>query len=382
MPEKILLEILKTIIPLQEVNVLLKKIAKSAMEVSSSDLCVIMKYNFEEKKWVNIASYPEGDFKNPFEGLSIEPINFEKPIFYNPKEKIPQFISSENPFCTFPLFLPSLQIFFGIMYLERFSKKIPYYEKKETEIKSFANLASLCLENDLLFEKANIDELTKAYTKGFFLTRLEEEFQRAIRTKSSFGIFLCDVDDFKNINDKYGHLKGDYVLKKFVETVKKNLRIYDVIGRFGGDEFIILLPGLESTNLYNVAKKMQENLSKVEFDLPEPVTFSFGAVSFPFHKAENIQDLIIQADLALYQAKQQGKGRIIISGRETPILSPLSSQVSKYLTAKVEVKEFFQVKDLIYQIIGFASDLPFEKKEAIIQKVNTLKKFLEENFNA
>lgn len=380
MPEKLLLEILKTLIPLQEVNALLEKIAGAALEVSKADRCMILKYEWDKKKWKVLSEIPSKEGINPLDEIKIDFKKISESLIHNPEEK--NSFKTPYPFCAFPLYLPSLQNFYGIMYIDKFKTKKNFSKKDTEELISFANLASLCLENDMLFEKSNIDELTKAYTKSFFMTRLEEEFQRALRTKSSFGLFICDVDDFKNINDTYGHLKGDSILKRFVENIKKQLRIYDVVGRFGGDEFMILLPGLDSSNLYNVAKKIQESLANVDFELQQPVTFSFGGVSFPFHGGKNIQDLILQADMALYQAKQQGKGRVVVLGRETPILSPKVSQIPRYATSKIEIKEFFQVKDIIFQLMKeIQSEVPLEKREEIYSKLNRLKSFLENNFS-
>lgn len=382
MPEKLILEILKTLIPLQEVNALLSKIASASLKVSKADRCFISKYEWDKKNFKTIAKSPEFEkIENPLEKIDIKEIT--EPILFDPKEENKNYSFKINyPFCVFPMYLPSLQNFFGVMYIDKHKTKKSFTKKDTKELISFANLASLCLENDTLFEKSSIDELTKAYTKSFFLTRLEEEFQRAVRTKNSFGLFMCDVDDFKEINDKYGHLKGDLILKKFVGNIKKQLRIYDVIGRFGGDEFMILLPGLDSSNLFNVAKKMQDGLALEKFETEKPVTFSFGMVSFPFHSAKDIHDLIFQADMALYQAKQQGKGRVIVLGRQTPIVSPHVSQIPKYATSKVEVSEFFQIKDTIFQLMkDLEGEFSIEKKELIYTKLNKLKTFLENNFS-
>lgn len=383
MPEKLILEILKTLIPLQEVIPFLRKISKASLEVSKADRCLILKYEWEKKNWKVISKFPEAEkTQNPLDKINIDIKDISEPIFWNPEDKKEYDFKTPYPFCAFPLYLPSLQNFYGIMYIDKYKSKEGFSKKDTKELISFANLASLCLENDMLFEKSNIDELTKAYTKSFFLTRLEEEFQRTIRTKSSFGLFMCDVDDFKMINDTYGHLKGDLILKKFVENIKKQLRIYDVIGRFGGDEFMILLPGLDSSNLYNVAKKMQDNLASINFDIKEPVSFSFGVISFPYHNAKDVQDLIFHADMALYQAKQQGKGRVIVLGRETPILSPNISLIPKYATSKIEISEFFKIKDLIFQLMKeVEEEVSQEKKDEIYSKLNRLKSFLENNFS-
>lgn len=383
MPEKLILEILKTLIPLQEVNPLLSKIVKASLEVSKADRCLILKYELDKKNWKAISKYPEMEMlQNPFEKIDINIKEMSEPILWDPKEKnSTHSFKLPYPFCAFPLYLPSLQDFYGLLYIDKYKTKQSFTKKDTKELISFANLASLCLENDTLFEKSSIDELTKAYTKSFFLTRLEEEFQRAVRTKNSFGLFMCDVDDFKEINDTYGHLKGDLILKNFVGNIKKQLRVYDVIGRFGGDEFMILLPGLDSSNLYNVAKKMQDVLASENFEIEKPVTFSFGAVSFPFHSAKDIQELVFQADMALYQAKQQGKGRVIVLGRQTPIVSPYVSQIPKYATSKVEVSEFFQMKDTIFQLMKYIEEISIEKRELIYSKLNKLKTFLENNFS-
>ncbi len=153
---------------------------------------------------------------------------------------------------------------------------------------------------------ATTDGLTGILNRYAFNKFLEEEIYRAERYGTKFSIILFDIDNFKKINDTYGHLTGDEVLKETVNIVKKQIRKSDVFARWGGEEFIILLPN--GTDAVEVAEKIRKTIANSFFIGPEKITVSFGVTSFK--EGDTINSIIKRADQALYLAKENGKNRV------------------------------------------------------------------------
>jgi diguanylate cyclase len=164
---------------------------------------------------------------------------------------------------------------------------------------------------------ADRDHLTWAYNRRYIMTRLEEECARSEHRNAPFAIVIFDLDHFKSINDRYGHIAGDRVLKKFSEIARREMRAADVIspgrransfGRFGGEEFIALLPetGLDGARL--CARRLQTALSTEQFESNIRVTFSAG-IAIHRH-GESIEQTLHRADDALYRAKRAGRDQI------------------------------------------------------------------------
>lgn len=164
---------------------------------------------------------------------------------------------------------------------------------------------------------ADRDHLTWAYNRRFIMTALEEERARSERRHAPFSIVIFDLDHFKQINDRHGHVAGDRVLKKFSEIARRELRHADVMsmgrrgnafGRFGGEEFIGLLPetGLEGAR--NCAERLQTAVAAERFDAGIRVTFSAGIAVYRY--GETIEETLRRADDALYRAKRAGRDRI------------------------------------------------------------------------
>ena len=164
----------------------------------------------------------------------------------------------------------------------------------------------------LEFEKiAMMDPLTQAYNRTKLEKVIEKEEERIIRYKISFySIIIIDIDDFKSINDTYGHNAGDSILKEFVSHTQKFLRKNDILFRWGGEEFIIFLPQTNCKNAVIVAEKIRNIIANHLFkDGPERITCSFG-VSTKRSVNDNVLDIIQRADNALYIAKRNGKNRV------------------------------------------------------------------------
>ncbi|HEX3779276.1 MAG TPA: GGDEF domain-containing protein [Pseudonocardiaceae bacterium] len=139
------------------------------------------------------------------------------------------------------------------------------------------------------------------------------ELARAQRYDNSVGILMLDLDHFKKINDTYGHLTGDNVLKAVADALRKETRDYDLVGRFGGEEFLVLLPGVDDEELRTVAERFRHCVSTVQVTAMEtyelvPVTASAGAICYP-SGGEDLDELLLAVDAALYAAKAGGRDR-------------------------------------------------------------------------
>lgn len=170
-----------------------------------------------------------------------------------------------------------------------------------------------------LEQRANHDALTGALSRGAMLNKIEEEASRSQRQMVPFCIVLFDLDFFKRVNDTYGHRTGDEVLKETVRRVNQALRPYDVLGRYGGEEFIVLLPGCDLDDGGVVAERLRERVAATPY-LPDSaklnVSASFGLVSSSLGHT-TLEGMIDAADKALYKAKANGRNRIERAQRAT-----------------------------------------------------------------
>jgi len=157
-----------------------------------------------------------------------------------------------------------------------------------------------------------IDELTTVYNRRHLLNRLKEEFARYSRNQQLLSFLLIDIDFFKSINDTWGHLAGDHVLKMLCQFILLNLREYDVLGRYGGEEFGIILPNTNLDISIQIAERCRKYIETADFIFQQnkiSVTISIGAAEAN-QSIKNIEKLINNADEALYGAKQSGRNKV------------------------------------------------------------------------
>jgi len=158
------------------------------------------------------------------------------------------------------------------------------------------------------------DELTKVFNRRYFNQRFEREMQRAQRYRRPLSLIMLDIDHFKIFNDSHGHLWGDAVLKQAAQTLEENLRRADILARFGGEEFVILLPEIDKAHGRQVAEKLRRAIENATFPKAETqplgrITVSLGLAAFP-EDAEGAADLIHFADQGLYLAKSRGRNQV------------------------------------------------------------------------
>ncbi len=164
-----------------------------------------------------------------------------------------------------------------------------------------------------IYRLTTIDGLTQVFNKRYFIETLEREIGRAQRYRRELSLIMFDIDDFKLINDSFGHLAGDYVLKQLAGVIKARIRREDILSRYGGEEFAIILPEIDAYNALQFAEKVRQMIEKAKFrfeDTDIPVTVSIGVASVKPDLSDP-NDFVRLADTNLYEAKAQGKNRVI-----------------------------------------------------------------------
>lgn len=174
------------------------------------------------------------------------------------------------------------------------------------------------LENNAQLEKmVSIDRLTQVHNRNYYEMQVPLEIERANRNKMTLGYLIADIDDFKKVNDVYGHAVGDQVLRLVAQTVRKSLRKIDLLFRYGGEEFIVLLPGTGAESAQRTAERIRGIVARAEHPLDDgrkvKVTISIGGCIYP-QDAQNESHLLRMADKALYLAKEKGKNRVVFCG--------------------------------------------------------------------
>ena len=156
----------------------------------------------------------------------------------------------------------------------------------------------------------NRDPLTGLYNRRYFIEKLEGEFERATRYDRPLSVLMADIDDFKSVNDNHGHDAGDFVLKKIAGVLKAKTRKTDIQVRYGGEEFIVLLPEINLDGAIQAGIKLRHEIKKLVFDAFSTVfsiTLSIGVASYLEKRYLTSEEMLKDADRALYTAKRNGK---------------------------------------------------------------------------
>ena len=162
--------------------------------------------------------------------------------------------------------------------------------------------------------EATTDPLTNAFNRRYINDFMAKESERSKRLNLKFSIAIADIDDFKKINDQHGHPVGDEALTAFTDCIQSRLRGYDVLGRYGGEEFLVVMPELEKDPAASVVERIRKGVEDLKIRLEDDriirLTASFGIASYP-EDGDSPKDLLIKADRRLYRAKSQGKNQVV-----------------------------------------------------------------------
>ncbi len=199
-----------------------------------------------------------------------------------------------------------------------------FREEDVPTLESVADMCATAIQNAHYYERvrqmAYLDGLTGIFNRRFFELRIMQEIERANRYQLSLSVIMMDIDHFKRINDEFGHLLGDEVLKQISRLFTQHLRKPDVLCRFGGEEFAVLLPETTVQNALAVGEKLRQMVGGYPFaGIPRSVTFSAGVAEFPRH-GRTRDELMQAADAALYASKQAGRDRV----QQAPASDPAS----------------------------------------------------------
>ncbi|MCB9418814.1 MAG: diguanylate cyclase [Ardenticatenaceae bacterium] len=194
-----------------------------------------------------------------------------------------------------------------------------------------------------LERKTEIDPKTELFNARYFTEALDEEMVRAKKFKRPLSLIMADLDLLRDINNNYGHLAGDVVLQGIARIMQEMTRDYDIVARFGGEEFAIMLPETELSDAYIVAERIREKIAATEFEIttsihPIKATMSFGITQLEDSK-QAIDSLIHNADVALYRAKETGRNRTCIHNGEEDIIHKVSRDWGKLGISVKEMPE-------------------------------------------
>ncbi len=179
----------------------------------------------------------------------------------------------------------------------------------------------LKLQKQMMEKIATTDPLAQIPNVRFFQRRLEDEVNRTFRYKSPVNLVMIDIDHFKQINDTYGHPRGDTVIKELAANLQGAMRNVDLVARYGGEEFVVLLPQTDREGAALVAERVRERAEEHHFSgLPEDVrvTISVGVAHYDGQSEMKSQDLVDAADQALYEAKKKGRNRVVLAWENKP----------------------------------------------------------------
>jgi len=328
-----LADLTKSITPIQNHETLLRTILEKSAELLKAEQGSLMLLDqatdallLEVKKGV-VAGVGLKLRINRGEGIAGKVMELGEPLLVENVENDPRTRQKNRQhyktpsFVSVPLKIEDRTI--GVLNLSDKTTGEVFDEEDLKLVQSFATHAAIVMERNDLYTKAEelkkltiTDSLTGLLNRRYLFERLKDELARSERHNHSLSLLMLDLDGFKYCNDTFGHLFGDKILKTLAETLLNTLRSMDVVARFGGDEFIVILPETPEPLAIEIAERLRFNIAK-QMTVPddmEPlesraITASIGIVCYPQH-GETLEKLIENADKALYRAKNKGKNAI------------------------------------------------------------------------
>lgn len=255
----------------------------------------------------------------------------------------------------------------GFVYLETDRLFNRFDEKRHKLAGILKNILYINMDNYKLKTISTLDKLTGAYTRKYFETEISKIINESKYEQKSFGLIMVDLDNFKLVNDTYGHRVGDEVLSVIGRFIRRNIRKTDIVARYGGEEFVIILKNVEEEQAYRIGEKIRVGIEKLYITAIEKnITVSMGLSMFPKH-SQFKEELIIKADQALYIAKDKGKNRVEVwnpnftdtLNRVDKLAGILSGNINtdqRNVLAILDVlniaKETGKKEDLIFEFLG------------------------------
>ncbi len=259
-----------------------------------------------------------------------------------------------------------------------------FTEKALEKIDKVAPLFNLIIDNYLLYQSATIDSLTQVYLRPYIEVLLNKEIARCHSSDLPMAVLMMDVDLFKNINDHFGHQRGDLVLFEVAKIIKESVRDNDAVGRYGGEEFLVLLPTADADISMVIAERIRSNVERSTILKGMTLTISIGVSVFPTMGA-SATELISKADIALYQSKEMGRNRVTLYNKEAHKQSQRFDKSSGVISGDVAldinvfntinhindlIKKNVDKKEKYLSLLGYLLDLFQARDAALIVEKN------------
>ena len=185
-------------------------------------------------------------------------------------------------------------------------------------LSAVADQAAVSISKAQLWEMAVNDSLTGLHVRRYFMVRFQEEVSRTERYEKTLSVVMADLDYFKAVNDTFGHTAGDRVLKAVGEYLHASIRDVDCVGRYGGEEFVLLLPETDKTAARGLSERLRKGIEAMQLGNLPNITISMGVATFP-EDGRTAEELLQKADAALYEAKNKGRNRVVGYTKAIPL---------------------------------------------------------------
>ncbi len=315
---------------------LLQYILSQAIEVTSAEKGSLMLYDMETDrlKIRVLAGAGDTDYQEkvnnneiecrsfkPGEGLAGRVYMTAKPIVVNNIKEDEVFIDSETSFVRSIACIPMIVYsdVIGVINVTNKRHGEEFSDEDVEMLRAVADQAAVAINKAQLWDMAVTDSLTGLYVRRYFMVKLQEELHRSERYNNILSVVMADLDRFKDINDTYGHDAGDRVLKAIGKFFQQNIRDVDVIARYGGDEFVLMIPEAANDAAHYLSERLRKNLSEMKFENLPPIAISLGIASYP-HDGQTPEDLIRKADAAMYAAKRAGRNQVVKYTRDVQMV--------------------------------------------------------------
>lgn len=319
---KTLLEVSKLISSNDPIPKVIKKICGKLRKLLGTDDCSIMILNEQSRElaFSESSGLTRWEMKNIRftlgEGVAGWVAKHKKPVLIEDVRKDPRFkvVAKQKrsmvSMISAPLMVKRRVI--GVVSLTTRDEGHTFTEDELELVVLMSAHISLAIENNRLYEISVLDGLTNIYNRRYLEQRLAEEVAYSKRYGKPLSLIMLDIDFFKRLNDTYGHQAGDYVLKQVSQSLSEALREYDVVARFGGEEFAIILPTTPKQKGGSIAERLRLGVCQSEYcfkDQNIECSISLGVSAFP-DDAQDTDGLVAAADKALYKAKESGRNQV------------------------------------------------------------------------
>lgn len=312
---------------ISDLRSLLKFILEQAMEIAQAEKGSIMTHNMDTgllsvrvmqglkdetlQERINNSEAICRSFR-PGEGIAGKVFESGEAIVANNLEDDPNFVAGESSFARSIICIPMVVYdeVLGVINLTN-KRGAPGFTSEDMDLlRAVADQAAVAYNKHQLWDMSITDSLTGLYDRRYFKIRLMDESQRAERYNKFLSIAMADLDNFKGINDTYGHAVGDQFLIAIGQYLQINVRNVDLVARYGGEEFIMFFPETDNVTARTLSERIRLGVSRIRIPSYPGITISFGIATYP-NDSEDMSDLIRKADMAMYAAKQLGRNRVV-----------------------------------------------------------------------